>query len=383
MRHLSDTLGRLARLSKAAEQGATRSGLARSGPDRLLELTDFGSNPGSLRARSYIPVHLPAGAPLVVVLHGCTQTAADYDCGSGWSALADRHHFALLFPEQQRSNNAHRCFNWFEPEDTTRGAGEVLSIHQMVEKITIDHALDRRRIYITGLSAGGAMAAVMLATYPEVFAGGAIIAGLPYGCATTIPEAFDRMRGHGIPSEIELQRALGRASPHVGPWPSISVWHGTADHTVSPANAEAIIAQWRGVHGVAEQPTRTTTEAGYPRRIWCDAQNRVVIEEFSITGMGHGTPIDTVGPDGCGKPGAYMLEVGISSTRHLARFWGLEPGHQDMANRQIAPPDEAAPASNLPVAARVRTTIENALRSAGLMRSELQSAAARRGGRLT
>ena len=102
------------------------------------------------------------------------------------------------------------------------------------------HGLDRRRIFITGLSAGGAMAAAMLATYPEVFAGGAIIAGLAYGSASTIPEAFDRMRGHGGPSKAELQRRLAEASPHKGTWPKISIWQGTADTTV--------VAVQRGFH---------------------------------------------------------------------------------------------------------------------------------------
>ena len=105
----------------------------------------------------------------------------------------------MLFPEQQRANNANLCFNWFVPEDIRRDSGEALSIRQMIEATVVAHGIDRRRIFVTGLSAGGAMASVMLATYPEIFAGGAIIAGLPYGSAATIPEAFDRMRGHGGP----------------------------------------------------------------------------------------------------------------------------------------------------------------------------------------
>jgi poly(hydroxyalkanoate) depolymerase family esterase len=236
MRKISDTIARLAALqaqhtARTPDHGA---------PARLSTLTGFGSNPGALKARSYLPKHLPEGAPLVVVLHGCTQTAAAYDHHSGWSLLADEVGFALLFPEQQRANNPNLCFNWFLPADAKRGSGEALSIRQMIQAMVATHGLDRHRIFVTGLSAGGAMATTMLATYPEVFSGGAIIAGLPHGSATTIPEAFDRMRGHGGPSEEDLQRALRSASNHRGPWPRVSIWHGSADHTVAPSTRKPL-----------------------------------------------------------------------------------------------------------------------------------------------
>jgi poly(hydroxyalkanoate) depolymerase family esterase len=140
-------------------------------PSRLSPLAKFGANPGALRAYSYIPEGLPEQAPLVV-LHGCTQTAAGYDHGAGWSQFADRHRFARLYPEQQRANNANLRFNWFVPEDIGRDCGEALSIAQMVGTMIEIHGLDRRRVFITGLSAGGVMTLVMLATYPELFAGG-------------------------------------------------------------------------------------------------------------------------------------------------------------------------------------------------------------------
>ncbi len=138
--------------------------------DRLQPLAGFGPNPGALAAKFHVPNGLEEGAPLVVVLHGCTQTAAGYDYHSGWSRLADEAGFALLFPEQQRANNPNLCFNWFLPGDARRGSGEALSIRQMIETMVATHGLDRTRIFITGLSAGGAMASAMLASYPEVFA---------------------------------------------------------------------------------------------------------------------------------------------------------------------------------------------------------------------
>src|ERR1700733_14442510 len=155
----------------------------------LAEIADFGANPGDLRMFAFVPEHLQPKPALVVVLHGCGQTAAGYDSGAGWSTLAKRYGFALLMPEQQPSNNAQGCFNWFNPEDTARGRGEAGSIRQMIARMVGDHGIDQGSIYVTGLSAGGAMTSVMLATYPDIFAGGAIIAGLPFGVATNVREA--------------------------------------------------------------------------------------------------------------------------------------------------------------------------------------------------
>lgn len=223
--------------------------------DRLADLNEFGSNPGALNAKIYIPADLPAGAPLIVVLHGSDQTAAEYDVGAGWSEIADLYGVALLFPEQQRANNLMLGFNWFEPDDTHRGAGEPLSILNMVEQVVSDHGIDSQRIFITGLSAGGAMTAVMLATYPEIFAGGAIIAGLPYGSASSLPAALLQMKGLGTPTAQQLESRLRNASAHEGPWPTLSVWHGSGDQTVDASNAKAILGQWRALHDLDQTPS--------------------------------------------------------------------------------------------------------------------------------
>ena len=146
--------------------------------DHLTEVQGFGSNPGALRMFKYVPAQ--PEQTLVVVLHGGTQTAASYDFGAGWSTLADRYGFVLLLPQQQPANNANRCFNWFLAGDIERGKGEALSIRQMVDAMIRDHDIDRSRVFVTGLSAGGAMTSVMLATYPDTFAAGGVIAGLPY-----------------------------------------------------------------------------------------------------------------------------------------------------------------------------------------------------------
>ena len=182
MAGLADTVAELLSRTRAASLGAGVSG---EGAE-LRPVTQFGSNPGALRMWLHVPEGLTAKAPLVVVLHGCGQTAAGYAAGAGWLATADRYGFAVLCPEQVGSNNANLCFNWFEEADIRRGGGEAESVAQMVRRAVDDLDLDGRRVFITGLSAGGAMAAVMLAAYPETFAAGAIIAGLPYGAASGV-----------------------------------------------------------------------------------------------------------------------------------------------------------------------------------------------------
>jgi hypothetical protein len=169
------------------------------------------------------------------------------------------------------------------------------------------------------------MAAVMLATYPEVFAGGAIIAGLPYGCARTVQQAFEAMFTEQSPSSQKLGDRVRAASKHGGPWPKISVWYGTADPIVKPSNAENIIQQWINVHGLSATPSCEELIGIHTRRVWNDPNGDTLIEAFSVTGMAHGVPLDsTAHEDSCGTPGAFFLDAGISSTHHIAAFWHLD-----------------------------------------------------------
>lgn len=364
MRSISDTVARLAAFRNLAP-GARTPDPAR----RLAVLTGFGTNPGALVAKYHVPAGLRPGAALVVVLHGCTQTADGYDHAAGWSTLADREGFAVLFPEQTRANNPNLCFNWFMSEDTRREGGEAESIRQMIAAMIHAHDLDPARVYVTGLSAGGAMTSVMLATYPELFAGGAIIAGLPFGTAHNVPEAFDRMRGHGGPDDRALGALLRKASSgYQGNWPMISIWHGTDDRTVAIANMDRIVAQWRDLHGAGIAPDAVEDMDGYVRSIWHDPDGRVAIERHEIAGMGHGTPIDPNGPDRLGHAAPHMLDVGISSTALIARSWGIA-GTPFWT--RAAPPRRHEPVADRARAARaggVQKVIEDALRAAGLMR---------------
>ena len=354
---------------------------------RLREIRGFGSNPGALRMFTYLPAGLADQSALVVVLHGCAQTAASYEYGAGWSTLAERYGFALLLPEQQHANNPNGCFNWFQPGDSQRGQGEALSIRQMVDKMVLDHGIDARRVYVTGLSAGGAMASVMLATYPDIFAGGAIIAGLPYGAATNVQEAFQSMfQSPARPADVwgDLVR---RASSHRGPWPRISVWHGGMDTTVVPSNAAEIVKQWTDVHGLPMAPTFQDTVDGYPRQVWRNTQGEDLIESFAISGMAHGTPLSVgTADDQCGAAGAFLLEVGISSSYRIAKFWGLAQATHKAAAKDSKPvrkrPPTAIAIDQRPVrppvppgappfpAVDIRGVITQALRAAGLMKTD-------------
>ena len=335
--------------------------------DRLTDLELRQNNPGNLRGRCYVPEGLKEPAPLVVVLHGCTQDAAVYDHGSGWSTLADRHDFILLFPEQKRENNPMLCFNWFSGNDTQRGMGEAASIRAMIDLMIKTWPVDRSRIFVTGLSAGGAMASVMLATYPEVFAAGAILAGVAYGCADNVSEAFDCMGGRARSDAAALAANVHRASPHKGPWPRVQVWQGSADNTVVPSNADAIVLQWAALHGLDPQPTQTDQVEGHPRRAWLGPQGEPLIAHYEITGMAHGVPL-AGGEDAIGKAGAHMLDVGLSSTARIAAFFGIAPAEKAAVKRAPRQHNGEAAAPQAEPASGPQAVIEKALRSAGLMR---------------
>jgi poly(hydroxyalkanoate) depolymerase family esterase len=365
-----------------------RAGGAGTGSTRLREGFGFGSNPGNLRMFVYRPPTVADNPALVVVLHGCTQTAAGYDLGAGWSTLADRYGFALLLPEQQRSNNPNGCFNWFQPEHSRRNQGEPLSIRQMIEKSIVDYGIDRRRIFITGLSAGGAMASNMLACYPEVFAGGAIVAGLPFGAATNVQQAFESMFQSPSRPAREWGDLVRKASSHRGPWPRISIWHGNVDKTVIPSNALEIQKQWTEVHGLPLSPSLKTRIDGFPREVWINEAGDELIEKYTITNMAHGTPLAIGEAEGaCGAPGPFLLQVGISSSYHIAKFFGIAgaraPAERNLVKFSPAPrhyaaaepvlegevldrEDEAIPP--MPPLPEIGAVINKALRAAGLIK---------------
>ena len=321
---LGETVSEL--LLKRMREAALRPSPVQTAPQLgLCAVEPTGLNPGHLRMLSVVPSGLPRGAALVVVLHGCTQNAAGYDAGAGWSELARRHGFALLYPEQSTANNAGGCFNWFQPEDVTRDRGEAASIAHMIKQMIATHGLDPARVYITGLSAGGAMTAAMLATYPELFAGGAIVAGLPFGAATSMHGAMEAMRHVRSRPAAEWGDLVRNASTYRGHRPTVQIWHGAADATVRPAALEESAKQWCDVAGIVTPPISDQVD-GVPHQAWRASDGRVAVETYLIPGLGHGVPLHSEALDldeSVGTPSPYMLESEIGSTRLIARSWGL------------------------------------------------------------
>ena len=348
---------------------------------KLQPVAAFGDDPGGLAMWVHAPERLAPDPALVVVLHGCGQTAAGFAEGSGWLELADRFGFVVLCPEQSRSNNPNLCFNWFRPGDVARDCGEAASIHAMVLEATVRHGVDPRRVFVTGLSAGAAMADALLATYPETFAAGALIAGLPYGAAGNMQEAFSAMSAPPTRSDAAWGDRVRAASSHPGPWPRVSIWQGDADTVVRPGVADAVARQWVDVHQAAAAG-ETGLGAGRRLTTWRDRNGEAVVELHRIAGLGHGVPLRCDGDEGCGRAGPFLLEVGINSSLEIARKWGLadEARLGGAIDRSQAAPSRApaAPASSpapeglqragKPPLVDVQGVITTALRNAGLMR---------------
>jgi poly(hydroxyalkanoate) depolymerase family esterase len=325
----------------------------------LTDVPSFGSNPAQLVMKKHVPANVPAGArPLVVALHGCSQNADQY-VAAAWNALADAWGFYVVYPQQNSArNNQLGCFNWggrwpsaprwpftsesLQLDDLERGKGENQSIKEMVDKMKADHQIDPKRVYVTGLSAGGSMAAVLLATWPDVFAGGALFAAVPYGCPTikkTTEEAAACTKDYsGTAAYLardgkawgDLVRAA--APSYSGPYPKVSLWHGGSDFVVGKRNQLELVKQWANVHGIDETKGAEDQVEGFPHKVFKDASGRALIETYEITSQGHGTmiattkPVDPANASGarCGTAGAYILNAGICSTYHAAKFFELD-----------------------------------------------------------
>ena len=294
----------------------------------LQQVTGFGSNPGNLLMFRYVPAGLPSGAPLVVAMHGCTQSASAYATVSEWHVLADRLQLAVVFPQQQNGNNSSGCFNWFEPGDIARGQGEALSMKQMVDHMKSTIGSDPARIYIAGFSAGGSMTEVMMAAYPDVFAGGAVSSGGPYACASDLTSAFSCMQGNANKTPAQWGALVRNAFPgYSGPYPPMVAFHGGSDSLVNPANLQGSVDQWTNVLGIDGNADVTEAFRSATHKVYRDGAGRSRIETYLMSGVGHALGVNPgTGVDQGGATGAFAEDHDIWSSYYAAQFWGLLDG---------------------------------------------------------
>ena len=277
----------------------------------------------------YTPPELAddAPAPLVVALHGCTQTAATFSAGSLLNRAADRHGFVVAYPEQSREHNAQCCWNWFTSGHQARGAGEPAFIAGATRALVGGAgraAIDPDRVFVAGMSAGGAMASVMAATYPDVFAAAAIHSGLAFGSARSLPAATSAMTRGAPDPDAQGRAALAAMGAQARPVPALVV-HGTADAIVCPVNGEHAARQWLVTNALAagadaDGAPATVREPAAPggraatRRTWTAPDGRTLVEHLEVDGLGHGW-------SGGAPGGSYTDARGPSAAEAISAFF--------------------------------------------------------------
>jgi poly(hydroxyalkanoate) depolymerase family esterase len=238
--------------------------------------------------------------------------------------MAREKGFVLLYPEQTKANNHNLCFNWFRPSMVARDRGELMSIRQMIEHSAERHGIATDRIFIQGLSAGGAMANALLVTYPHLFAAGQIIGGLPFGAARDAMSALSVMKSGGRRSRQEwgdlARDAAGEGMTlTIGAGPAVSIWQGRADRVVSSTNAEALLDQWLDLYGLDQEAGEQETGPDGKVVRWKDESRRILIEYRLLEALDHGLPVITRRAGAERQP--YMLEGAISAPQQFYKMF--------------------------------------------------------------
>ncbi len=327
MRSLRTLAPALNGLAGGEGRGMQREGdpsVDRSSDGGQFVARSFSNAAGARDYKLFVPSPRPGPRPLVVMLHGCTQSPDDFAAGTRMNLLAEEEGIYVAYPRQSGRANAQRCWNWFEPGDQGREMGETGIIAGLARAIATEHPIDRSRIYIAGLSAGGAAAANIARAYPDLFAAVGVHSGLAAGCARDLPSALSAMRV-GAPGSEAPGGASGFGAGSVAQSlrvPTI-VFHGEGDGTVSPRNAEAVLAQ-AGVAGLTPRSERGSSAGhSYLRTRYADEAGRVQVESWSIQGAGHawaggsatGSYTDPNGPDASRAMLDFFLGHSLPSRR--------------------------------------------------------------------
>lgn len=289
----------------------------------MARVQNFGANPGSLVMYKYVPENLKRNQPMVVLMHGCQQNARTFANETGWTKLADEYGITLLLPEQTTANNGMMCFTWFEKGDVTRGNGEIASIANMMDHMENNHNIDKDRVFVAGLSAGGTMASALMASYPDLINAGAIVSGVSYGCAFQLFQSFTCMFApSNLPAETRGDYVREASGDYTGKFPKVTVMHGSNDPFVRPANGDHSVAQWTNVHGlddVADNTAPMTDRQGMDQHISDDGE--VLVNQITVQGAGHGWPVNTA--SGCGSTSQFVINTSICAAKVLAETWAI------------------------------------------------------------
>jgi len=296
---------------------------------QMSPIEEFGPNPGNLHLYIHVPEKVVPKASLVIALHGCVQDAATYARETGWNELANEQGFIVAYPEQRGSNNEKNCFNWFNEDDINRDAGEAQSIKSMVDYLLTHHDIDPARVYVTGLSAGGCMTAVMLATYPDVFEAGGVMAGIPYKATTNVEGALFAMQGKVNQKPDEWSALVAEQHPdYKGGYPRLVTFHGSIDPIVNRQNMDELIEQWTHLHGLEGQvPHVTPSFDNHPdvtQQVYKNAEGQELVVAYEVANMGHALAVNPGdGPKEGGATGAFSVDVDFYYTYWAAHFFGL------------------------------------------------------------